>query len=63
MGYFKVVYFDSLREANEVGTNTEAGTGARRRTYRWRIDIKDGEGSERNEGNHADLRELEALAW
>ena len=46
-----------------MSANTEAGTGARRRAYAGGIDIEDGEGGERNEGDHADLRELEALAW
>jgi len=51
-----------LREAYEVGANTEAGTRARRRAYAGGIDIEDGERGQRNEGNHADLGELEALA-
>jgi len=45
-----------------VGANTEAGTGARRRADGGGIDIEDGERGQGNEGNHADLRQLEALA-
>jgi hypothetical protein len=46
-----------------VGANTETGTRTRRGTYRGGIDIEDCEGGERNEGDHADLGELEAIAW
>ena len=45
-----------------MGANTEAGTGARRRADRGGIDIEDGERGQGNEGNHADLGQLEALA-
>lgn len=45
-----------------MGANTKAGTGAGRRADRRGIDIEDRERGERNEGNHADLGELEALA-
>ena len=57
------MYFRRLREAYEVGTNTEAGTRARRRADAGGIDIQNGERGQGNEGNHADLRQLEALAW
>ena len=45
-----------------MGANTEAGTSAGRRADAGGIDIQDGERGQRNEGNHADLGELETLA-
>ena len=45
-----------------MGTNTEAGTRARGRADAGGVDVQDGERGQRNEGNHADLGELEALA-
>jgi len=45
-----------------MGANTEAGTRARRRADGGGVDIQNGERGQGNEGNHADLRQLEALA-
>lgn len=45
-----------------MGANTEAGTRACRRADAGGIDIQDGERGQGNEGNHADLGQLEALA-
>lgn len=45
-----------------MGADTEAGTRARRRADRRGVDVQDGERGQGNEGNHADLGELEALA-
>ena len=45
-----------------MGANTESGTRARGRADAGGVDIEDGERREGNEGNHADLRQLEALA-
>ena len=50
-----------LREANEVGTNTEASTRAGRGTDRRGLDIKNGERRQGDEGDHADLAVLQCL--
>jgi hypothetical protein len=49
-------------ESNKVGADTETGTGAGGRANRGGIDIKDGEGGGRNEGDHSNLSILERLA-
>ena len=45
-----------------MGANTEAGTRAGRRAYAGGVDVQDGERGEGDQGDHADLRQLEALA-
>ena len=54
--------FGVSREADKVGANTEAGTRARRRADAGGVDVQDGERRQGNEGNHADLGQLETLA-
>ena len=50
-----------LREADEVGADTEASTCAGRGTDRRGLDIEDGERRQGNEGDHADLTVLQCL--
>jgi len=57
-----LLLISSLREAYEVGANTEACTLARRRADAGGVDVQDSERGQGNEGNHADLGQLEALA-
>jgi len=50
------------REPNKASTNTKASARASRSTNTRGIDVEDGEGGKRSEGDHADLRQLENLA-
>jgi len=50
------------REPNQVGTDSETGTSASRGAYARGVDIQDGEGGRRDEGDHANLGNLEGLA-
>ena len=49
------------RESNQVGTDSETSTCASRSTHTGSIDIKNGEGGSRNEGDHSNLGNLEGL--
>ena len=50
------------RETNQVGAQTETGTGADGRTDAWGIDIQDSEHGEGSHGEHTDLLNLQLLA-